>query len=139
VVPFWYRSGQDAETAGANTHGTFVQPFDPAGTFALQSSTIDIGTIAQSGLGSARYYARSYDIGYSTSNQLTISWIDSATGTSYVVGGTAASSPTDFQSIYIRLDDSLGERGYFRVYFAGGGKIYSLGDNIARQQMTEPF
>ncbi|MGH3579498.1 MAG: DUF6531 domain-containing protein, partial [Mycobacterium sp.] len=81
-----------------------------------------------------------YDIGYSSANTLTVSWVNGSTGATTALYQDAQASPTGYKLVYVPLPGSLsGATGSFILKLAGGGKLYSIADNVARQALAEPF
>ncbi|HXK36832.1 MAG TPA: DUF6531 domain-containing protein, partial [Candidatus Paceibacterota bacterium] len=138
TVPGWQLTTNDAVAVGEDSNGTYVTPFTSGGILFLRSVDISPGIIDRSSSSDQKYYAISYEIGYSTSNSIQVSWYNSSGG-SWVVHSDAASTPTGYKTSYFWLAEFMGEKGYFRVRLVGGGKVYSIADNIARQHLREPF
>ena len=103
----------------------------------MRSGWISTGIIDRESALDGRYYAVSYDIGYSNGSNMQVFWVNEG-GTSWTVARTS-NTPTGYRTTYFRLWDFMGPRGYFSVKVAGGGRVYSIADNIARQQLSEPF
>ena len=86
----------------------------------------------------ARYYTVGYDIGYSTGSLLRVHWVNDQ-GQLYTVFQDGAHTPTGYRERYFAIHETLGASGHFVVQVAGGDKLYSIADNIARQHLNEPF
>ncbi|HEY7033040.1 MAG TPA: DUF6531 domain-containing protein, partial [Thermomicrobiales bacterium] len=68
-----------------------------------------------------------------------VTWVEEATGATTVVLSTAASTPTGVKHYRFTVYTNLARRGRLRVKLTGGGRIYSIADNAAAQQLAEPF
>jgi RHS repeat-associated protein len=138
AVPGWKLNTNDAVSTGSDSNGTYVTPFKTNGTFYLKSADISPGIIDRAGTPDQKYFAISYEIGYATGSLVRVKWYNS-TGSNWVVFLDAADTPTGFRTKYFYLADFQGTEGYFEVQVTGGGKVYSIADNIARQHLREPF
>ncbi|HLZ73267.1 MAG TPA: hypothetical protein VKV26_25465 [Dehalococcoidia bacterium] len=77
----WTLAAVDPIAGGADGNGSYVLPFNPNGGLQIQSSTISPGIVSPpGGPAGQKYYALGYDIGYSTGNLLTVSWVNASTG-----------------------------------------------------------
>jgi YD repeat-containing protein len=140
VLPSWTLASADPIAAGADTSGSYVAPYNAQGGLQVKSSVISSGIIPPpGGYVGQQYYALGYALGDSTGNLVRITWYNNATGQNWVVFQDAANSPTGFKLGYFPVDDFMGTDGYFVVQLSGGGKLYSLADNRAREAMGEPF
>jgi RHS repeat-associated protein len=145
LLPGWTLPTAQPLVVGEDGRGSFVTSSAATGanrSVSLRSALIQSGVIDRPNLVDARYFAVSYDIGYSTGELVRVTWYNSATGQSWVVHLDAADTPTGYRTRYFALRDFMGQTGYFVVQLQGAGgqaKLYSLADNIARQQLAEPF
>jgi RHS repeat-associated protein len=137
-VPGWQPASTGAVVGGAGSYGTYATPATATGSIQVRSSWISPGIIDRVNTVDGRRYAISYDIGYSTGNLLQVYWYN-AGGSNWNVYQDAANSPTGYRTRYFSIADFQGSTGYFLVLLAGGGKLYSLGDNAAREQLSEPY
>jgi RHS repeat-associated protein len=138
AVPGWQLATNDPVGTGEDSSGTYATPFKSGGTVYLRSVDIAPGIIDRPNHVDRKYYAISYDIGYSTGNLIRVTWYNDS-GQNWVVHQDVADTPTGYRTRYFFLADFTGEKGYLRVQLAGGGKVYSIADNIARQHLREPF
>jgi RHS repeat-associated protein len=138
VLPGWTPTTTDAIKTATDAYGTYVAPFKAGGAMFLRSGWISPGIVDASAYAEARYYAVSYDIGYATGSVIQVFWVDEA-GSSLTAFQDASNSPTGYRTRYFPVYDFMGQRGRFVVKTTGGGKAYSIGDNVARQQLSEPF
>ncbi|MGI8553119.1 MAG: RHS repeat-associated core domain-containing protein, partial [Dehalococcoidia bacterium] len=143
VIAGWTVAATGPVAGGQDAKGNYVSPLNN-GAFDLTSAPINPGVISPAGSPGYHYYALSYDIGYSTGNLLQVTWTDTASGDanagkSWVVSSQAADHPTGYTTTYFWLYDYMGPQGTLTIHLTGGGKLYSIGDNIARQQVSEPF
>jgi hypothetical protein len=126
---------------GTDANGTYVTPYvaGSQGTIQIQSSQIQT-TMVNSFGGGSQFFAIAYAIGDSASNLITVSWVNAANGQTTALYQDAASTPTGYKLAYVPLPGSLsGATGSFILKLAGGGKLYSIADNVARQALAEPF
>jgi RHS repeat-associated protein len=140
AVPGWTLTtelGFGAAVPGADGDGTYVTGSN--GSLLMTSSPLDTGVVDTPSAGEGRSYLVTAAIGQSNPSQLVVTWIEDGTGTNWVVLSTAASTPTGVKHYRFTLYDTYGTRGRLQVKLTGGGKIYAIGDNVARQQMAEPF
>src|SRR5262249_8989580 len=91
---------------------------------------VDRGT-AQSDV---KYFAFAYDI---TGSQVWVDWTNPSTGQGWNIL-TDLPTGSGYRVRYLPVYDFMGAAGYFTLRL-NGGKVYSRGDNGARQQLTEPF
>src|SRR5262249_49805239 len=61
------------------------------------------------------------------------------TGSGGTLLTTASGTPTGPTNYRFTLYDNMAPRGRLQVKLTGGSRIYSIADNIARQQLSEPF
>ncbi len=139
AVPGWnLGTGSYAVSTGTDTHGSYVTAYNPGGTYYLVSTTISTGLIDRPNVVDQRYYAISYTPG-SGSGGFWVYWINSS-GQSYdVLVDPVQSGAGTFRTTYFSVLDSMGATGHFGIKDLTGGKVYSLADNVARQQLNEPF
>jgi len=134
--------GQSGAIAGGtDAGGTYVTPFiaGSQGLLQIQSSPIQTTMVNTFG-GGSQFFAVAYAIGDSTSNLVTISWVNAQSGQTTALYQDAASAPTGDKLVYVPLPGSLsGATGSFILKLSGGGKLYSVADNVARQALAEPF
>lgn len=133
----WRTTTTDGVVAGEDAFGSYISRTTSSGV-RLRSEWISPGIIDRSGYPEFRYYALSYDIGYSSGSLARVYWHNDD-GQSWTVFAHASNTPTGYMTSHFRLDNFMGERGYFVVNLAGSGRIYSIADNVARQQLSEPF
>ena len=67
-----------------------------------------------------------------------VDWVPDV-GSSVHLYQDSASSQTGFRNGRVTVYDSLYQTGHFWISITGGGRLYSFGDNVARQQLAEPF
>ncbi|MEZ4617249.1 MAG: hypothetical protein R2867_17300 [Caldilineaceae bacterium] len=137
VLPGWQPTGTEGIATAADGHGSYVTAADGA-AFFIRSVPIETGIIDHPFRVDARYYAIGYDIGYATGSLLQVFWINDQ-GQQYTAFQAAADNPTGYQEGYFPIYESVGTSGHFVVKATGGGKVYSIADNIARQHLNEPF
>ena len=139
IVPGWtFASSSGAATIGEDANGTYVRSFTSNGTVNLNSSQIDLGVVDDTGFSDGRSYVISYDLGYSNPSVLYIDWVPDV-GSSTRVYQDTASSPTGFKNGRFTVWETMEQSGHFWVHITGGSRFYSFGDNVARQQLAEPF
>jgi hypothetical protein len=137
AVPGWKLHTVDAVVTGEDANGTYASPFKSGGTVYLRSSDIQSGVIDRTGQNDFHFFAVAYDIGTQTGSLLRVTWYKN-TGENWVVFTDSANTPTGYRSKYFYVADFMGQVGYFVVQVTGG-KVYSIADNVARQQLAEPF
>jgi RHS repeat-associated protein len=135
VLPGWTLTSTNAVSTGSDASGDYVTPFNS--TLDLQSVPVNPG-IVSGGMAGYHYYTIGYNIGFSTGNLLQVTFVNTS-NQSYQVFQAAANSPTGYVQAWFYLADFMGTQGTLNVHLAGGGKVYSLGDNAARQALAEPF
>jgi RHS repeat-associated protein len=131
VLPGW-STLTDAIKVGQDSHGTYVEGANAGAT--IRSSWIDPGLI-----GSGRSYRIGFQVGTCQACIYQVTWTNEA-GQGWVV--LSAGAPQgQYREARITLPDLVGPRGYFTVALinGNGARLYSLGDNVARQQLSEPF
>ncbi len=138
VLPGWTPTTTGGLDTGEDAYGTYLDARSTAFAVDLRSGWISTATVDRNTSVDGRYYAISYDIGYSTSNLLTVDWINEA-GHSWRAYQDAANTPTGYRTRYFPVYDFMGARGYFLLHLSGGGRVYSIADNVAREQLSEPF
>jgi len=141
LLPGWtvLPPGQSGAIAGGvDSNGTYVSPFvaGSQGLLQVQSSAVQTTLV---GGGGSQYLAIGYAIGDSTGNLLTVSWVNASTGATTALYEDAANTPTGYKLAYVPLPGILGATGSFLLKLSGGGKLYSIADNVARQALAEPF
>jgi YD repeat-containing protein len=137
VLRGWAPGSSDALATGENANGTFATPGGDDNGLFLLSGWISTGIVDRNGFADKRQYAVSYEFG--SSGLFEVWWVD-PTGLQTKVFQEAASGATAYRTRYFWLADFLGQRGRFSVELTGAGsKFYSIADNIARQQLSEPF
>ena len=139
VVPGWSLSSISAAVVtGADANGTYLTAWKPNTSLTLESSLINPGIPDARPYPEGRSYLVSYAIGTTTGSMVKVWWIPEA-GQSYLVYADAADSPTGFKNGRFAVTDDMASPGHFEVTVTDLGKIYSIGDNVARQQLSEPF
>jgi len=138
VLPGWTPLYGQALSTGEDANGTFAAPAPGESAMFLRSSEISTAIVDRPNRVDKRFYAISYALG--ASGLLQVFWVDEAGGDTNVLQD-ASGTATGYRTRYLWLADFLGERGRFVVKMTGSGdnKLYSLGDNVARQQLSEPF
>jgi RHS repeat-associated protein len=137
TVPAWTLNTTDAVDVGEDANGTYVKPTKDR--FYIKSVDINPGIIDAASRVDEKYYSISYDIGYKTGALVRVTWYNS-TGSNWVVLLESSSTPTGYTTKHFWLADFMGTKGYFLVQVDdSGGKLYSIAENIARQQLQEPF
>jgi RHS repeat-associated protein len=135
VLPGWTPTSDNALATGENANGTFATPGGTDAALFVQSSWISTAIIDRTYFVDQRQYAISYEFG-SGGGLLQVFWVE-AGGSLNVLND---SSGTGYQTRYFWLADFMAQRGRFVVKITGAGsKFYSIADNIARQQLSEPF
>lgn len=136
TIPGWTLTRTNGVATGEDGYGTYITP--SIGNVWLRSADISVGLVDGAGA-DRRFYAVAYDIGQQQNNLLTVYWHNAATGYDWPLFTAGSSTPTGYQVRYFSITDSFGLRGWFIVKLLNGGKVYSLADNIARQQISEPY
>ena len=143
ILPGWHIAGDDPVLFGEDAGGSYLTGRLAAngdGNFVVASSLISPGIIDRPFVVDQRYYAIAYDIGYRTGALIRVTWHEEGTSNNWIVYQQAANSPTGYVVDYFWLSDFTGTSGHFEVEVADdAGKFYSLADNIARVQLSEPF
>ena len=134
VLGGWTVTTLDPLEVGEDAYGTYARGADDA--LFIRSGWISPGIIDRPSQGDSRYYAISYAL--ATNDLLQVFWVDEQGG-SVNVFQDASNSPTGYETSYFPIYDFLGERGRFVIKITSGGKAYAIGDNVARQALTEPF
>jgi RHS repeat-associated protein len=137
VLPGWTPNSADALGTGENANGTFATPAGDDSAMFLRSSWISTAIIDRVNHVDMRQYAISYEFGFG-GGLLQVFWVDA--GGSLNVFQDAANGATPYRTRYFWLADFMAQRGHFVVKLTGvGSKFYSIADNVARQQLSEPF
>jgi RHS repeat-associated protein len=138
VLPGWTPLYGQALSTGEDADGTFAAPGPGEDAMFLRSSFISTAIVDRPNRVDSRFYAISYELG--ASGLLQVFWVEPS-GAETNVFQDASGTATGYRTRYLWLADFLGERGRFVVKMTGSGdnKLYSLGDNVARQQLSEPF
>ncbi len=131
VLAGWINSSNDAISIAEDANGTYVYAADGKGA-SLRSSWIDTGF-----LGDSQTYTIGFMVGTCGTCIYQVSWTNEA-GSSWVAMSTSTPQGV-YRESRITIHDFMGSRGYFTVGMLNGGRLYSIGDNIARQRMSEPF
>jgi RHS repeat-associated protein len=135
VIAGWAPTSLDPLDVGEDAYGTFAKPYNAGGALFLRSSPVSPGIIDRPNKVDSRYYAISYAL--EPGGLLQVFWLDEQGGS--VTAYQDASSPaTGYRTRYFPVYDFMGE-GSFKIKLTGGSRAYSLGDNVARQFLTEPF
>ncbi len=131
VLPGWVNSSGDALSAGEDANGTYVYASDGEGA-VLRSSWIDTGV-----LGDTQTYTIGFWVGTCGTCIYRVNWTNEEED-SWIVLST--STPRgEYRRSRMLIHDFMGSRGYFTVEMVNGGRLYSIGDNVARQRVSEPF
>jgi RHS repeat-associated protein len=138
VLPYWTPTTTDAIRTNTDGFGSYVTSATTGGAMSIASTWISPGILDKTSYGESRYFAVTYELGFADPSTLKVIWTNDA-GDSWQVDGDAASSPTGVKTSYFPLHDFMGQRGRLSLQVGGGGRVYSIGDNIARQQLSEPF
>jgi RHS repeat-associated protein len=135
VLPGWTPTSADALATGENANGTYATlGGDDPGMF-LRSSWISTAIIDRQYIVDKRQYAISFEFG-SGGGLLQVFWVDAGGNLDVLTTNAGAG----YQTRYFWLADFMAQRGRFLVKLTGtGSKFYSIADNIARQQLSEPF
>jgi YD repeat-containing protein len=135
VLPGWTPTSDNALATGENANGTFATPGGDDTAMFLRSGWFSTAIIDRQYVVDQRQYAISFEFG-SGGGLLQVFWVDA--GGDLTVFTT--NSGTGYQTQYFWLADFMAQRGRFLVKLTGtGSKFYSIADNIARQQLAEPF
>lgn len=137
ILPGWQPTGTEGISTGTDSYGSYVAAANSPALY-IRSIPIDTGIINHPYRTDARYYAVAYDIGYSTGNLFQVFWINDQ-GQQYTAFQDAANSPTGYRERYFQINEAVGTSGHFVIKITGGGRVYSIADNIARQHLNEPF
>ncbi|MCB0109149.1 MAG: RHS repeat protein, partial [Caldilineaceae bacterium] len=137
ILPGWQPTGTEGIVTATDSYGSYVTAANSPALY-IRSIPIDTGIINHPFRTDARYYAVAYDIGYSTGNLFQVFWINDQ-GQQYTAFQDAANSPTGYRERYFQINEAVGTSGHFVIKVTGGGKVYSIADNIARQHLNEPF
>ncbi len=137
VLPGWQPTATAAIAGASDNYGSYITAAS-GGAISIRSVPIETGIIDHPYRVDARYYAVAYAIGDTTGSLLRVYWVNEQ-GQQYTVMQDAANSPTGYRERYFPIHQGLGTSGYFIVNVTGGGKVYSIADNIARQHLNEPF
>ncbi len=130
------RSLNGAIVSGNDAHGSYIQPASATKFTRLRSQPIATGIIDTPNV-DRKFFAVSYEIGMQTANSIRVYWHDGQSQSQ--VFADAADTPTGYRTRYFGVPDTLSPTGRFVVSLSGGGKLYSIADNIARQHLAEPF
>lgn len=139
AVPGWtLSSSYGAAVPGQDSNGTYLTGF--GGSINLTSSLMDPGVLDQtvSHFDSRSFVLRAAHGGTSNTGFINVYWIG-ANGSSSNVFSNTSSSATPVTNFRFRLDEGLPTPGRFRIFMTGSARVYSIADNIARQQLSEPF
>ncbi len=152
VAPGWSpESGYGAIAIGENANGTYVTPFTSAGEMRITSSLVSAGIIDTSSSTDGRSVSLAYAFGSGTGSVgITVWWIPyvgGSPGTACQVYDKVTDGTQTFKDARFILRESclgtsggnLVQTGKYKIKVTGGAKVYSIGDNIARQQLGEPF
>ncbi|MEZ4869236.1 MAG: polymorphic toxin-type HINT domain-containing protein [Caldilineaceae bacterium] len=136
VLPGWWPQGiSDAISGGEDAYGSYITSAQPNGSFRWRSEEIMPGIIDNVNRTDFRFYAIAYAL--NPGGYLKVYWVDSQ-GQTRQIFGDAVTSATGYRERYFGIADFYGQPGYLVIH-AAVGKVYSVGDNIARQQLAEPF
>jgi RHS repeat-associated protein len=135
VLPGWTPTSADALATGENANGTFATPGGDDTAMFLRSSWFSTAIIDRQYNVDKRQYAISFEFG-TGGGLLQVFWVDAGGDLTVLT----TNSGTGYQTRYFWLADFMAQRGRFVVKLTGSGsKFYSIADNIARQQLSEPF
>lgn len=140
VVPGWTLDPSYAgAAAGSDADDTYVTTTGSQGTIQLTSSPINAGIVDVPNRTDGRSYTVRYAEGTSGTASFFVYYDEPGPGgQSYAVYADATAGTTPRWGRFT-LWDWLAPGGRLRVKATGGGRIYSIGDNAARQQLSEPF
>lgn len=133
VLPGWSLTTDAAMSTGEDGYGTYVSGFDSP--VFLRSSMVSPGIVDVSG-GQLRFYAINYQ--HMVPGTIRVWWHNSS-GSNWLVATQMSTTADGFRAGYFYVADFMGTTGYFRVQVPESSRLYSLGDNIARQQLQEPM
>jgi RHS repeat-associated protein len=135
VLPGWTPTSDNALATGKNANGTFATPGGDDTAMFLRSSWFSTAIIDRQYHVDMRQYAISFEFG-SGGGLLQVFWVDAGGDLTVLT----TNSGMGYQTRYFWLADFMAQRGRFVVKLTGSGsKFYSIADNIARQQLSEPF
>ncbi|HRA47139.1 MAG TPA: DUF6531 domain-containing protein, partial [Thermomicrobiales bacterium] len=140
VLPGWDVVDLTWAKLASDANGTYATAGTASGGLHLQSSLLNTGILD----GAATSDVRSYVIAYSWSDAVTnssmwVSWSAPDGSNAYLLGNFITGAANTYQTVRVPLYDFMPTLGFFTIHLVGGAKLYSLGDNIARQQVGEPF
>ncbi len=138
TVPGWTvnsYSGVGGVVTGEDGNGTFVTPSENGDPMDLYSSHISVNLLDRSGVTDLAYFDIKYTLGYVSSSLLQVYWHGDDDSTTQIFQDGASSPST--RTGFIWLPDYYGN-GRFEIY-GYGVRVYSLGDNVATEQLQEPF
>ncbi len=137
VLPGWAVTGTGGIAVGEDTHGSYVTtPVDA--TSYIRSAWISPGIVDTTYV-QTRWFTLAYDIGAgSGAGSTSVTW-ENDQSQSWVILSTASNDPTGYVTERLPVSDFMGDRGRFIIKIPGLGRMYSLGDNVARQRLSEPF
>lgn len=139
VIPGWHIRQLGTASVGSDANGTYVTSATPNGTLKLETSPISPGFL--DGPGSVDL--RSFVIGYSWSSapnsMLRVEYAALDGSNPYTLGNFFTGSANTYQTVRVPIYDFMANPGKFTLTLFNGARLYSVGDNVARQQLAEPF
>jgi RHS repeat-associated protein len=137
TLPGWRPTQNGGFVSAQDSHGTYVMA--PDGPMGVRSTWIS-SAMLDTATNDARSYAISYDLTDPSGGSVYVGW-EKENGQTITLTQGGDTAPTGFKTRYFTLfnNDIYGRRGRFIVQAAEGAKIYSIADNAASQQLSEPF
>jgi RHS repeat-associated protein len=118
--------------------GTHVTSPDPDGEVRIRSAWVNAGVLNATGDLEARVYSLPYeftraDLGVT----IDVKWVEP--DDDVIALGTETANTARVGTMRVLIRDTYSDRGRFRIDVSEGAKLYAVGDNAARQQLSEPF
>lgn len=140
AVPGWSLVPTSGAVApGADAHGSYVAGVGGTGGIELRSGPVDAGYVDTAAVGDGRSYVVTYALGTGTAALVRVWWVTPTAGWLLYTDASDTADGVTVTNGRFAVSDTTGPHGYFQVQITNGGKLYSLGDNVARQQLAEPF
>ncbi|HEY7031973.1 MAG TPA: DUF6531 domain-containing protein, partial [Thermomicrobiales bacterium] len=142
VAPGWVPlAGYGAITVEEDANGTYLTSYAAGGSYEVTSSMVSAGVVDDTTRADARSVSFAYAFG-GTGSRVTVWWVPvtgGTPGTPIQVYDKTTDGTTTFKDARFKLLDSYVQTGYYKIKGTGGARIYAIADNVARQQLGEPF
>jgi RHS repeat-associated protein len=139
VIPGWRVLQVGVAAVASDANGTYVTSATTNGTLTLESSPISPGYVNGPGANDLRSYVLAYSWSSAQNSKVRVEYTALDGSNYYLLGHFNGGAANSYQTARVPIYDFTAAPGKFTITLFNGARLYALGDNVARQQLAEPF